>query len=142
MTDTLSLYSVAEKNNIPVIQFNLPATESMSIQSGSGCYIGIDYKQMKDQASERVHLAHELGHCMTGAFYCRQAVADLRQRHENRADKWAIEHLISCDQLDQAVADGHTEIWDLAELFGVSEEFMKKAVCLYTYGNVAAEMYF
>ena len=142
MKDLQFLYSLAERNNISVIKFNLPLTESMSIQSGSDCYIGIDYKQIADQASERVHLAHELGHCITGSFYNRHSKADIRQRHENRADKWAISKLVSEDELDQAVADGHTELWDLAEHFGVSEEFMKKSVCFYTYGNVAAELYF
>ena len=31
---------------------------------------------------------------------------------------------------------------ELAEHFQVSEEFIRKAVCLYTHGNLAAELYF
>ena len=30
----------------------------------------------------------------------------------------------------------------LAERFGVTEQFMKKAVCLYVHGNPSAELYF
>ena len=30
----------------------------------------------------------------------------------------------------------------LAEYFGVTEDFRRKAVCWYTYGNLAAELYF
>ena len=46
------------------------------------------------------------------------------------------------EELDEAVAAGITEPWALAEHFGVDEDFLKKAVCLYTYGNLAAELYF
>ena len=65
-------------------------------------------------------LAHELGHCETGSFYNRYAKLDLRQKHENRADKWAIQHLIPVEELDEAVADGYTDLPSLAEHFCVT----------------------
>ncbi len=143
MKSILSLYQYAEKQNIEVLAFPLPETSSMSIMADSGdCYIGIDESKRDGEAVERVHLAHELGHCMTGAFYNRHSNADLRQRHENKADKWAIRKLIPLDKLDAAIADGYTEVWDLAEHFGVTEDFIRKAVCFYTHGNLAAELYF
>ena len=64
------------------------------------------------------------------------------KKHENRADKWAIQRLIPLPELDAARADGHTELWELAEYFGVTEDFMRKAVCWYTHGNLATELYF
>ena len=76
------------------------------------------------------------------SFYNEYAACDIRKKHENRADKRAIELRLSADDLDQAVADGHTDLWDLAEHFGVTEEFMRKAVCWYTHGNLATELYF
>ena len=91
---------------------------------------------------ERVHLGHEIGHCVTGSFYNRYAAADSRDRHENRADKWAVKQLIPVEELDKAVAEGCTEIWELAERFGVTEEFIRKAVCYYVHGNLATELYF
>lgn len=103
--------------------------------------IGINRSDMTD-AQEKTQLAHEIGHCETGSFYSRYVKVDSRQRHENRADKWAVRRLISADDLDNAVAEGHTELWDLADYFGVTEELMRKAVCLYTHGNIAAELYF
>ena len=141
MKSTQSLYRYAERKRIEVINYPLPETASMSIDVGNG-YIGMDYTRLETEADERVHLAHELGHCTTGAFYSRYARLDIRQRHENRADKWAIRRLISQEALDDAVADGHIEIWDLADFFGVTEEFMKKTICLYVNGNIASEIYF
>lgn len=93
-------------------------------------------------AQERVHLSHELGHCLTGSFYSVYTAVDCRQRHENRADKWAVRKLIPVEQLDDAVAEGCTELWELADRFGVTEDLMRKAVCLYVHGNLAAELYF
>ena len=80
--------------------------------------------------------------CITGAFYNRYSNYDCRQRHENRADKWAIKKLIPVDALDNAIAAGHTDLWDLADHFGVTEPLMRRAVCYYVHGNLAADLYF
>ena len=141
--DTLSLYDLAEQENIEVIRFSMRQNGSMSIMGeNSLCYIGMDPSVLDGSIQERVHLAHELGHCITGSFYNRYATADNRQRHENRADKWAVKQLIPVEKLDEAIAAGHTEIWDLAEHFGVTEDFIRKAVCYYVHGNVATQLYF
>ncbi len=136
-------YRIAQQENITVDHFALSGREALSIMDDDGtCFIAIDPKKLKNEADERTKLAHELGHCVTGAFYNRYSAYDLRQRHENRADRWAIRRLVPVDDLDDAVAEGCTELWELAERFGVTEGFMKKAVCLYVHGNVAEELYF
>ena len=138
-----ALYDFAEQQNIEVIETSLPENGSLSLMDERGkCYIGIDASVMDGDALERVHMGHEQGHCVTGSFYNRYSPYDLRQRHENRADKWAILQLVTEDALDEAVAEGCCEIWNLAERFGVTEQFMKKAVCYYVHGNVATELYF
>ena len=137
------LYGLAQQQNIPIFAFPLPNTGSMSLMDEQGrCVIGMDEGVRDGGVQERVHLGHELGHCLTGSFYNIYAAADLRQRHENRADKWAIRRLIPVSALDDAIAAGHTELWDLAEFFGVTESFLKKAICLYVHGNTASELYF
>ena len=143
MKTVLSLYDHAQKQNIEVLQYSLPQTGSMSIMLDDGsCYIGMDPIIQDGDIQERVHLGHELGHCVTGSFYNIYAAIDHRQRHENRADKWAIRYLIPVEALDEAVAEGYTELWELADHFGVTEDFIKKTVCYYVHGNVATELYF
>lgn len=138
-----ALYDYAQEQNIEVIRYPMRTNGSMSIMLEDGsCFIGIDKSVQDGGAQERIHISHELGHCITGSFYNIYATVDHRQRHENRADKWAIGQLIPVDDLDEAVAEGCCEIWDLAERFGVTEDFMKKAVCFYVHGNVATELYF
>ena len=141
--DVLALYDIARQQNIEVLSFPMAENGSMSIMTEDGsCFIGIDKSVRDGSILERTHLSHELGHCVTGSFYNIYAAIDHRQRHENRADKWAIHQLIPVDVLDEAVADGCCEIWELADRFGVTEQFMKKAVCYYVHGNVATELYF
>ena len=137
------LYQLAEQENIPVLPYRLPLTGSMSVMDDAGhCYVGMDPSLRDGGVTERVHLSHELGHCITGSFYNIHAAVDCRQRHENRANKWAIQTLIPVEALDDAIAGGCTEIWELAERFQVTEEFIRKTVCWYVHGNVAAELYF
>ena len=44
-------------------------------------------------------------------------------------------------EVRRAYENGEGSYEVLAERFGVTPEFMRKAVCLYTYGNLAAELY-
>lgn len=138
-----NLYDLAEQQNIEVLSYPLPENGSMSVMLEDGkCFVGMDNSVLDGGVQERVHLSHELGHCVTGSFYNIYAAIDYRQRHENRANKWAIQTLIPVDDLDDAIAEGCTEVWELAERFQVTEDFMRRAVCLYVHGNVAAELYF
>lgn len=136
------LYALAKENQIIVDSFELHSREALSVMDDDGrCYIAIDPLQLTDYDDERCKLAHELGHCVQGAFYNRYALCDVRQKHENRADKWAINCLVPINEFDAAIADGCDSIWSLAEHFGVTEDFMKKAVCYYVHGNLAVDMY-
>ena len=66
---TQRLYRLADARQIPVFFLPLPECGSISLQDARGrCAIGMD-SGCAAQASERVHLAHELGHCLTGSFY-------------------------------------------------------------------------
>lgn len=143
MMELSELYLIADQQNIEVDCFDLNKREALSIMDEEGnCYIAIDPYKLRSINDERLKLSHELGHCLTGSFYNIYAAVDHRRRHENRADKWAIQALIPVEALDEAVAAGYTGLWDLADYFGVTEEFIKKAVCYYVHGNMATELYF
>lgn len=143
MMDLMGLYRLAEDNDIAVDCFELKKREALSVMDNDGaCYIAIDPFKLASELDEKMKLGHELGHSMTGSYYNKYATCDVRRRHENRADKWAINEFVSEQELDEAISDGHTEMWDLADYFHVTEDFMRKAVCWYTYGYLATELYF
>lgn len=143
MKELQEFYRFAEQKHIAIDRFELSAREALSIMDDDGrCYIAINPAKITGEADERTKLAHELGHCVTGSFYNRYSNFDCRQKRENCADKWAIQEVIPEAELDEAVALGYTTPWELADHFGVSEAFMKKAICWYANGNVATELYF
>ncbi len=123
------LYGIAEKRGHVVVCESLTETPSFSLQTNKRCYIAIDQRLNVQQ--EREALAHELGHCEYGGFYNRYSKYDIRAKAERRADKWAFAKLVPYGQLVQAVRHGVTEVWDLAELFDVSCEFMQRAIAYY-----------
>ena len=143
MESLAELIEFADENQITVDWLPMRRAESLSMPLPDGGYgVAIDPAKIHSRADERCKVAHEVGHCMRGAFYNRYSGFDLREKQENRADRWAILHLIPKNELEEAVLSGCTELWSLADRFNVTEEFMKKAICLYTYGNLAVEQYF
>lgn len=123
------LYGIAERRGHVVICESLTETPSLSLQTNKRCYIAIDQRLNVQQ--EREALAHELGHCEYGGFYNRYSRYDIRAKAERRADKWAFARLVPYGRLMQAVRHGITEVWELAELFDVSCEFMQRAIAYY-----------
>ena len=98
---TEKLYEIAEKNNIEIIQTDLPQTESCSLFADKTYYIGID--PSLSGIEEKIHLAHEVGHCVTGSMYNLYAPLDNRAKHELRADRWAIKKLVPFNDLRTAI---------------------------------------
>lgn len=140
--DILSLYRQLNEQGIRFYCWDLEQERAVTVELGGQYGVFMDHDNIHTGAEEKVTVAHEGGHCMTGATHRVSSPYDLIERHENKAWKWAVTNLISEDELDSAIADGYTEIWSLADYFGVTEEFIRKVVCLYTYGNVATELYF
>lgn len=124
------LYALAEQLGIVVLSFSLPECESISLESDDNYYIGIDDMQLDSSKEERVHMAHELGHCVTGSFYNEYSLVDNRGKCEATADRWAVKKLINKDELLRQIKNG-MEVWDLAEYFNVTEDFVRKAYHLY-----------
>ncbi len=135
----LDLYQRAEQEGIDVDYFPMREVVSFSLPEG---LIAMDVDKMKNSQEEKVFLAHELGHIETGSFYNVHSGLDVRGKHERRADKQAIKMLVPKDELDNAVNSGFTELWELADYFDVSEDFMKKAICWYKFGNLEVDDYF
>lgn len=107
----------------------LSALPSFSIEDREGAHIFLSRTLCDVQEKEA--LAHELGHCEYGGFYNRYSKYDIRAKAERRADKWAFAKLVPYGQLMQAVREGVTENWELAERFGVSCEFMARVTAYY-----------
>ncbi|MGN0968851.1 MAG: ImmA/IrrE family metallo-endopeptidase [Oscillospiraceae bacterium] len=142
MEQIISLYNELNRAGVRFYHWDMDDLQAVTIEQGGRYGVFMDFGNIRTGAEELVTVAHEGGHISTGATHKVDSPYDLVEKHEYKADKWAIRRLIPEDALDEAVADGCTELWQLAEHFGVTEEFMKKAVCWYVHGNLAAELYF
>ena len=123
--DALLTYAQSRKHEVIYTNTSI----AFSVEESRQCYIAIP--RGLSSVDEKEALAHELGHCEYGGFYNRHSKYDIRAKAERRADKWAFARLVPYGRLMQAVRHGVTEVWDLAELFDVSCEFMQRAIAYY-----------
>ena len=56
---------------------------------------------------------------------------DVRGRHERRADIWAIKKLLPKEELCRACAEIDTDESEIADRFGVTVDFLRKAMWYY-----------
>ena len=126
------LYAFAESRMIDIDSIRTKSIASVSVRlDGGKCAIGIDESKMSDSSELKSVLAHEIGHCETGAFYTETSYLELRSRCEYRADKWAVRTLLPKSEMENAMRCGETQVWQLAEHFGVDEELIIKALFIY-----------
>ncbi|MDD2954938.1 MAG: ImmA/IrrE family metallo-endopeptidase [Oscillospiraceae bacterium] len=129
--DLLELYRFAEERGISVDDFPMQ-NRSLAVDFGKGEYgIAVNEALLPREPEKKVAIAHELGHCETGSFYNLSNPLDLRRQHECRADRWAMRRLVPKEELERAVQNGIREVWDLAEYFDVTDEFMVKTISYY-----------
>lgn len=126
-----SLHSIAEKNNIEVDYFPMKKLKAFSLAHT----IIINPELVKTVREEKECMAHELGHQIKNAFYDIDSTLETRARQEERATRWAVQKLIPARELKEALKKGYTEIWQLAEYFDVSCEFMADAVRVHKLKN-------
>ena len=127
------LYQLAWEKNIEIDYYSMKKLTAFSMPNA----IIINPKKIKTQQQTKECLAHELGHHMKNAFYNISSTFETRERQEERATRWAVEELVPADDLKAAFDEGYTEIWQLAEYFDVSEDFMRDVIRVHTVkGNI------
>ena len=122
----------AAEHNIEVDHIPLFSLDALSVEYDAGrCAIAIDPTRIESHADENTKIAHELGHCIYGSFYSRLTPLYTREKHEYKANVWAAKFLVPWDELREAVRNGITEPWELAEYFSVTEAFINLALEYY-----------
>ncbi len=127
----ISLYNEFQREGVLVFDYPQQDTKAVTIRNDSGYGIFIDTSHMETISEELCVLAHEGGHCATGATHAVCSPLDLIEKHEYKADKHASHRLIKPEKLKAAIANGYTEFWQLADFFGVTEDFIRRADYIY-----------
>lgn len=125
------LYAIAEREGVSILNFPLPECTAIAMQNGeNGFAIGMDPSVLENSKTERVIVAHELGHCATGAVYTRNQDIFHKARAEYSASKWAVRTLIDREEFISLLKKGY-RVWELAEEYNVTEDFIKEAYYFY-----------
>lgn len=125
------LYAEMQEKGITIEDYPQQRTKGTTLHNADGYGVFINTQAMETTAEEITVLAHEYGHCETGTTHAVCSSVDLVEKHENKADKWAARRLIPLEEYEEAIAKGYTEVWQLAEYFDVTEDFIRRTDYLY-----------
>lgn len=122
------IYNLADNKGINVWHYPFKTIKCMSTPQGD---IAMNADKLKSKAEELCHLAHEIGHIETGSFYKLDADTATIRKAETAATRYAVNLLISKERLDKLAKNGYITPYEVAEHFGVTEDFAKKAIRYY-----------
>lgn len=132
MTELSKLYNDLDRHSIKIFTKDIGFADAATIEINGKYGIFLDLSCFHTIKTYKECLAHEIGHCATGCTHKVSSPLDLIEKHEYKANRWAIEHYIPFEELSCAVTKGYTEIWQLSEYFGFPEPFVRKALDYYT----------
>ena len=123
------LERMAQEHHHDITSLRLTESLAFSIEDSLGqCHIALSNELT--EANRMVQLAHELGHCEYAGFYNYYSPYEVRSRSENRANRWAFLKVIPLHEI-QAALQENDNLWDLADHFNVTPEFMEKGLKFY-----------
>lgn len=132
MSTLSAVYNDVRSENILLIPYPIGFTDAATLEMEGRYAIFLDFDQFPTVADYTAALAHEMGHCATGATHKVSSPYDLVSRHEYRANRWAYERYLPFSQLQSLMAQGYTEPWQLAEITDLPESLIRQAITYYT----------
>ena len=126
------LYSELRSQDISLYVKDIGFSQAATIEYRGKYAVFLDSSCFESLRTMKQVLAHEIGHCATGCTHRVSSPLDLVERHEYKADRWAIERCLPYSALQDAMREGFREPWQLAEYFDLPEEFVHLAIEYYT----------
>lgn len=106
--------------------------DSTVIRLGNAYGIFLDIDRIRTVCQEVEAVGHEWAHITTGATYTVGATPAMIQAAERKATRAQIKKLLPFEEMRATVDAGYTEVWELAERFEVTEDFVQEAIDYYT----------
>lgn len=122
------LYARADSDGIEIDDVRMRELRAVSFPEG---WIAMDSSKYDSLTEFKCELAHEIGHCETGAFYNIYSPYDLKEKCERKANRRAAEILMPITDVRRALHRGINQPWALAEYFDVTLEFAVMALDIY-----------
>lgn len=114
-----------------VLPVSFENKKSAVIQLGGDFAVFMDAARVETIAEETELVAHECGHVATGTTHGVCSPLDLVERHERRANKWAVHRILPPEEIRRVMKAGYTDLWEIAEQTGRTEGFVRLAFDVY-----------
>lgn len=129
-----NLYTKIIENHIELFTYPLAEcnSDAVTVCYNSNYGIFLDYTKFESTKDEFCALAHEYGHCVTGATHTLYSPYQLISQHETKADRAATHEFLPYDVLLETIKKGYLEPWQIAEHLELPEQFVRLAIETYT----------
>lgn len=117
------------KLGVAVVTCDFAHNDCISMECGK--LVAYNPERLKTQAQRRTALMHEHGHFLSGAFYHPYSPYQIKAQAEHKAVKASIIEYIPLSDIYDCFLNGLTELWQLADHFDVTEDFMQMAIDFY-----------
>ena len=106
--------------------------DAATVKVGPHYGVFLDIDRIRTIRQEKEAVVHEWAHIVKGATYGVDAPASLRQMAEETARRAEIKKLLPFEKMRGVIKAGCAQIYELSELFNVSEEMVSEAIEYYT----------
>ena len=131
MTGLEKVYSYAKDQRIFVHFGEIGFAKAITVKDGDYFNIAVDRAAASGETGECALLIHELAHIATGSFYFHDTPIVQKRRQEERAFRWSAQFCVPPDKIQSAIKSGITKVYELAEFFDVSEEYLNSCLKYY-----------
>lgn len=130
--DFADVYQDVKNVGAKVYPYEIGFCDAATIELDGQYGIFLDFKKFCTMRDILWALEHEVAHCATGCTHKLSSSYDLIEKHEYKANRYAIEKYLSFQDLHAAMRSGYSTVADLADHFNVPEVAIKKALHYWT----------
>ena len=142
MTKLEQLIDDINNKNIDLLETEYEAMPSQTLRDEEHYAIFMNSRLLKTPVQHFCALAHEYGHCETGAVYRDCTPLETKARCEARANRRAVLNTIPVEEFMTTLQEldrfGELSVYSLANYFEVTEDYMRTAI--ETYKTIGALM--
>lgn len=124
-------YADCTSQDVDVMPYPVPG-QAVTIRDNGAYCVAINFTQIPTTRRLRTVTMHEDGHIVTGALHKVDSPYQLVEQSEYKADASSFKRFLAPDILLNAMRQGYTEPWQLAEYFDLEEETIDKALYYWT----------
>lgn len=125
-------YNYCEQNDVGVIVFDRLPAKAVTIRYNDHMDVGLNPRLLMTTRLLRGAAYHESGHLHTGCLHKVDSPYELVERMEYRANADSVQRFLPMEELMDAMRNGYSEPWQLAEYFDLPQSDIEKALHYWT----------